>query len=325
MTANGLSPSMGENLANDGESSAAPPPHAALSLITAAAQPVRSLRAAAVAALRASSPTPHLDAELLLAHALGWSRARLVAELDHTPSAPCTATFCRLVERRAALEPVAYLVGQREFYGLTFEVDARVLIPRPETELLVECALATITARFNDTTPPGQPFLVADVGTGSGAIALALASRALATHIYATDVSAEALEVAAANCARHHMDIEGNECITLLHGDLFSPLPTPVDLIVSNPPYTILSEIDEGVRRHEPRLALDGGTDGLHIYRRLIAEAPRWLRKGGTLLVEIGAAQGDAVLAMARAAFPAASPTLHHDLAGHARVVVVQT
>lgn len=265
----------------------------------------------------AASSTPRLDAELLLAHVLGWSRSRLLACSDEIPDAAQAAAFEQLVARRAALEPVAYLVGQREFYGLDVQVDVRVLVPRPETELLVELAIGQAQGRATQA----QPLLIADIGTGSGAIALALAAHLPQVHIYATDSSRAALEVAAANVARHGLQ----QRITLLKGDLLAPLPQPVHIIVSNPPYTILSQVDINVYQHEPHLALDGGPDGLALYRRLLEQAPRWLRPGGALLLEIGATQGASVAALVRAAFDRPHIAVQRDLAGHPRVVVAQT
>jgi release factor glutamine methyltransferase len=279
---------------------------------------VRQLLAQATQTLSDNSPTARLDTEILLAHTLGWERARLFASSDHTPTPQQVAAFRQLVRRRANLEPVAYLVGQREFYGLTLQVDPRVLVPRPETELLVE--LARERARTHTDANPTQPPRLVDVGTGSGAIALALAHHLPTAVIYATDASRDALDVAAANLQRHHL----RERVALLHGDLLSPLPEQVDIIVSNPPYTVLAEIDAGVRRHEPHLALDGGSDGLDIYRRLFAQAPRWLRPGGAMLVEIGATQAAAVTELAHAALASPEIVVQHDLAGLARVVVAQ-
>jgi release factor glutamine methyltransferase len=160
---------------------------------------------------------------------------------------------------------------------------------------------------------------VADIGTGSGCIAVALATHLPAATIYAADISRGALEVARRNVERHGVAAR----VRLIEGDLLAALPEPVDLLVSNPPYTILPEIDEGVRRHEPRLALDGGPSGLDVYRRLIAQAPARLRAGGAVLLEIGAAQGGAVTELARRHFPAARISLHQDLAGLDRVLVI--
>jgi release factor glutamine methyltransferase len=275
------------------------------------------------------STTPRLDAELLLAHVLSWPRARLLAERGHQVTVEEAAAFATLVARRAMLEPVAYLVGRKEFYGLELEVTPDTLVPRPETELLVELALAEARRRTTDEGPQPGAFVpssalggrwslaIADIGTGTGAIAIALASQLPAALVYATDLSAAALAVAGRNVARYGL---GGR-VRLLHGDLLEPLPGPVDLLVSNPPYTILDEVEPNVRAHEPRLALDGGPDGAAVYRRLLAIAPAYLRPGGAILLEIGAWQGALVADLLREAYPAAAVSVHQDLAGHDRVV----
>ena len=265
----------------------------------------------AVETLRDTSETPRLDAEVLLAHTLGWSRARVLSRLQETISDEMLQQFRTLILRRAAREPVAYLVGRKEFYGLEFVVDRRVLVPRPETETLVDAALEWAKQR------PG-PLVIADIGTGSGCIAVALAVHLPQAHIYAIDLSSDALAVARQNVIRHHVDAS----VTLLTGDLLAPLPQPVDLLVSNPPYTVLDEVDPGVRMHEPHLALDGGSDGLAVYRRLFAAAPSALRPGGALMLEIGATQARAVVDLARQAFPEAVIRVRQDLAGRDRVVI---
>ncbi len=265
--------------------------------------------------LEASSSTPHLDAELLLAHVLGWSRAHLLAHTDSWLDDTTRASFADLVARRANLEPIAYLIGLQAFYGFDLLVDRRVLVPRPETELLVALTIEQAQER-----PTVSPLRVVDVGTGSGAIAVGLAMHLPDVLIYATDSSADALAVAAANVERHSL----GQRVRLLHGDLLSPLSEQVDIIVSNPPYTILSTIDTNVWQHEPHLALDGGSDGLAVYRRLVAQVPRWLRPGGCLLLEIGAQQEHAVVALLRSALQTPQVTVHYDLAGHPRVLVAQ-
>lgn len=272
--------------------------------------------ALAVEMLRDASDTPRLDAEILLAHTLGWSRARLLARLQEPIPDDALQTFRALVQRRAAREPVAYLIGRKEFYGLEFFVDRRVLVPRPDTETLVDAALEWARQRFSSQ----DALLIADIGTGSGCIAVALATHIPNALVYAIDLSADALAVARQNVERHGVA----DRVTLLCGDLLAPLPQPVDLLVSNPPYTVLDDIDVGVRLHEPRLALDGGSDGLAIYRRLLAAAPQALRPGGALMLEIGATQAEAVTARARQAFPAAAVRVVRDLAGRDRVVVVE-
>lgn len=162
-----------------------------------------------------------------------------------------------------------------------------------------------------------RPITIADVGTGSGAIAIALAVSLPEARVFATDLSAEALAVARLNVARHGVA----ERVTLLHGDLLTPLPGPVDLIVSNPPYTILAEVEPNVRAHEPWLALEGGPDGAAVYRRLLADVGRYVRPGGAVLLEIGAWQGDLVAGLLREALPGAAVRVHQDLAGRDRVV----
>nr|WP_129630743.1 peptide chain release factor N(5)-glutamine methyltransferase [Candidatus Oscillochloris fontis] len=262
-----------------------------------------------------TSTTPRLDAELLLTHLLGWSRARLLAERDAPIPPQVAEAFMALVERRASGEPVAYLVGHKEFYGYELLVDRRVLVPRPETELLVEVALAML----GDHTAAWR---IADLGSGSGAIAIALGLQLPHAQIEAVDLSPAALEVAAANVERHALSGR----VRLVLGDLCAPLAGQYDLIVSNPPYTILAEVEPNVLAHEPHLALEGGgADGADLYRRIFAAAPRYLRAGGSVLCEIGAWQGEIVSALAQAAFPMAEVRLFHDLAGHPRVVRVAT
>jgi release factor glutamine methyltransferase len=286
--------------------------------------------------LRAASETPRLDAELLLAHVLGWDRARVLAEARLALTEAQSATFCDLIARRAALEPVAYLIGHKEFFGIDLIVDRRALMPRPETELLVELALGFARRKTKDErgrtneerrinlgrpalVVGRSPFVIADIGTGSGAIAVALALHLPMAQVVAIDISPDALALARQNVERHGL---GGR-VRLLQGDLLDALDEPVDLIVSNPPYTILAEIDEGVRRHEPHLALDGGPDGLDVYRRLLRQAPASLHPGGVVLLEIGATQADAVTELGGRAFPGATITVHRDLAGLDRVVMI--
>jgi release factor glutamine methyltransferase len=169
--------------------------------------------------------------------------------------------------------------------------------------------------------PLARSVTVADIGTGSGCIAVAVAAHLPGALVYATDRAPEALRIARQNVERHGLA----DRVQLLQGDLFDPVPEPVDLLLSNPPYTILAQIDQGVRRHEPHLALDGGPDGLAVYRRLLAAAPARLRPGGAVVLEIGADQGLAVGDLARQHFPAAQIEVYQDLAGHDRVVVVAT
>jgi release factor glutamine methyltransferase len=276
--------------------------------------------------LHASSQTPRLDAELLLAHVLGLGRAQLLAEGSRSLTTAQADIFRALIIRRAALEPVAYLIGHKEFYGIDLMVDKRVLMPRPETELLVELALTCARRMANDErrnldSADPRRLSIVDVGTGSGAIAIALALQLPSARIDAIDISPEALALAQQNVARYAL----GDRVRLLQGDLLDPLTQPADLIVGNLPYTILSEIDEGVRRHEPHLALDGGPDGLALYRRMLQQAPALLQPGGAILLEIGATQAAAVTQLARQAFPGAAIDVYQDLAGLDRVVGIDS
>ena len=273
--------------------------------------PVETALRAAAARLAASSRTPRLDAEVLLGHVLGATRASLLAHGERRLNTDEAARYGQLVERRADGEPVAYLIGHREFYGLAFSVDRRVLIPRPETETLVELVLER--APKIGTRP-----LIADIGTGSGAIAVALAANLPAAQLYAVDISADALAVACSNVERHGVA----DRVRLILGDGCRALPEPVDIVAANPPYTVLSEVEPDVQRWEPRLALDGGgAEGWNFPGRLLAELPAALRPGGAAFVEIGAWQGRMALETASELFPAAHVVLHQDLAGHDRVL----
>ena len=255
-----------------------------------------------------------LDAEVLLAHTLGLTRAQLYARLDQRMSPQDRERYQPLIARRARHEPVAYIVGHKAFYGLDLFVDQRTLIPRPETELLVEQAIEMTHAR--------SLRLIADVGTGCGAIAVSLAVYLPEATFYALEASPEALAVAQTNCRRH--GVEGR--VHTLLGDLLSPLPQPVDLIVANLPYIPREELQSlprTIRDYEPLAALDGGEDGLDPIRRLLAHAGEHLEPQGTILLEIGADQGAAVVALARRHFPAANVELARDYAGRDRVVIV--
>jgi release factor glutamine methyltransferase len=276
--------------------------------------PVGELLRESAARLAETSTTPRLDAELLLAYVLGWSRARTIAERDYCPTTIELAAFADLTARRSAGEPVAYLLGMRAFYGLELLVDRRVLVPRPETELLVELALDAARRVVATGVVP----IIADIGVGSGAITAALATHVPSAQYYATDLSLDALDL-----ARHNLERLGlADRVTLLHGDLLTALPAPVDLLISNPPYTILAEIDPAVHAYEPHLALDGGgSDGADIYRRLIPQIPACLRPGGTVLLEIGAWQAAIVVDLLRTYLPDSCTEVHRDLADRDRVI----
>jgi release factor glutamine methyltransferase len=263
--------------------------------------------------------SPRLDAELLLAHVLGVNRAAILTWPDR-PLTPKQLTRYRdLVARRAAREPLAYIVGRREFYDLDFVVDARALIPRPETELLIEHAVRNARRIALEA---GTRLQLADVGAGSGAIAVTLAVHLPEATIYALDDSAEALTLTAENARRHRV----TDRVHPLQGDLLSPLPQPVDLITANLPYVATAEWEQlppEIRIYEPRAALDGGPDGLTVIGRLLAMADSYLRPGGALLLEIGASQGTAVTGLAHQRLPQARVQVHKDLAGLDRVVLI--
>lgn len=272
-------------------------------------------RVAATERLRAAGdPIAALDSDLLLAHVCGIEKEQLYSHLD-VPLAPADAdAYDALVSRRLAGEPVAYLRGWKEFYGLRLAVDPRVLIPRPETEVLVDEALAWIRRRGRAR--------VADVGTGSGAIAIAVASRVPEARIVAIDASADALAVARANVAVHGLA----QRIELRHGDLLEPLDEPVDVVAANLPYLRDDAVDHLAAertslRFEPRAAVVAGPDGLDLIRRCAAQLPRALAPGGIALFECDPPQADEVARLLGAAL-GGMPLVVPDLTGAARVAV---
>ncbi|MBL7223137.1 MAG: peptide chain release factor N(5)-glutamine methyltransferase [Candidatus Brocadiae bacterium] len=261
--------------------------------------------------------TARLDAELLLATAMGCRRIELYARYDDVPPPDALARFRQWVKQRGQRVPAKYLIGETEFYSLSLAVTPSVLIPRPETELLVERALQAL--------PEGQDALVADLGTGSGAVAIALASQRPQARVLAVDASVEALELARVNAQRHQLA----ERITFLHGNWFDALSDGVtcDVVVSNPPYVARAELAATmpeVREHEPRLALDGGDDGLDALRVIVAGAPAWLKPGGWLFVEIGASQGPAVRQLAEQTGDYETVDVSPDFQGLDRIVSMQ-
>lgn len=251
-----------------------------------------------------------LECELLLRHTLRVNRVQLYIDLNHELGPGQEDTFRHLIERRLNGEPAAYITKHREFYGLDFYVNHSVLIPRPESELLVEKALGlaktcTISA-------------IAEIGTGCGAIAVSLALNLPQAKIYATDISASALDVALLNCQKY--GVVNRVC--LLQGDMLDPLPEPVDLIVANLPYVKESELPPmGPANSEPALALNGGPDGLDKIRQLCGQAGHKLRPEGSLLLEIGQGQRKAITAILGNIFPSAEIEVTSDLSGIDRVV----
>jgi release factor glutamine methyltransferase len=226
-----------------------------------------------------------LDARVLLAHALGTNQTQLVIDAKRPLAPEELARFRELVKRRRQREPVAYLLGEREFYGRSFRVDKRVLIPRPDTETLIDVALAR-------TQGCSLSMRALDLCTGSGCVAVTLARQRPTAYVHATDLSEDALVVARDNALRL-----GAYTVSFTAGDLFDALPAgcgPFDVIVSNPPYIATAEVetlDRDIKAFEPRLALDGGVDGLDLVRRIVALAPSRLAAGGTLAIEVGAGE----------------------------------
>jgi release factor glutamine methyltransferase len=250
---------------------------------------IRDILADAIPRLtHAGVDTPKLDAELLLGHVLGRPRTWLWTHHDTGISDEDVAPFVALLRRREHREPIAYLLGEWEFYARPFTVTPAVLVPRPETELLVEAVL-----RWADTHPVRR---IADIGTGSGIIAVTLALELPNAEIYAVDLSADALATARGNAARHGV----GERITFFQGDLLAPLPTDLslDIIVANLPYITdedMAGLMPEVRDYEPEMALRGGADGLALVLRLITDSPVCLRPGGLLALEVGDGQAPAV------------------------------
>ncbi|MDQ3776016.1 MAG: peptide chain release factor N(5)-glutamine methyltransferase [Pseudomonadota bacterium] len=259
-------------------------------------------------ALLSDSDSARLDAEVLLGHVLGVGRVQLVTRADHPVAAAEVRRYLDLIAGRARGIPVAYLVGRREFWSMPLLVDEHTLVPRPETEHLVEAALELITA--HDLRE------VLDLGTGSGAIALAIRGSTKC-RVTATDVSAPALAIASRNAGRL-----GFRDIAFVEGDWYRPLRgARFDLIVSNPPYVPDAELWRAGFCHEPRVALSGGDDGLKALRTVIAGAPRHLRDGGWLALEHGAAQKQPVWTMLGAVGFRARATIP-DYAGLDRVTM---
>ncbi len=234
------------------------------------------------------------DAELLLAHALQNTRISLFMDPKRVLSEDEAQRFSSLIERRVRFEPVAYLLGEREFYGRPFAVDPRVLIPRPDTEVLVEVGLAALAKRSREASTTEAP-RVLDLCTGSGAVAISIAKEVPRSEVLGTDVSEPALEVARENARL----LDASNAIFAL-GDLFHAVDaaSQFDLILANPPYIRNDErptLSQDILAHEPHVALFGGDEGLEFYRRIVDEAPAFLAPGAMLAVEVGHEQGDAV------------------------------
>jgi len=292
----------------------------------------------------AGSDEAALEAELLLEHALSLDRVHFYQRLAEELTPQQAERFRALLDRRLAHESTAYILGHREFFELELEVTPAAIIPRPETETLVELVIAFARERFGEAA-----FTMADVGAGCGAIAVAVAHELPQAQVIAIDVSPEALALAERNARRH--GVAGR--IRFLEGDLLEPLRSPstrsppirigalrlrvsggvgasrrVDVIAANLPYVRTADwerLPPEIRDHEPRSGLDGGPDGLRLIERLLQDAPNYLKPGGALFVEIGDEQGQAASELARRSFPDAQIEVKPDLAGFDRVLVVVT
>lgn len=267
------------------------------------------------------TPKPRLDAQVLLRHVLDVERTTLYTYPERLLTAQQEQQFSELIERRKLGEPIAYLTGHKEFFGLDFLVDRRVLIPRPETELLVEAALSIIREQLAGARVP----VVADIGTGSGIIPVTLAvQEPRLPYLYASDISSDALAVARLNCQRHAVE----ERVRLLQGDLLAPLPEPIDLLTANLPYVGTDEMEvltPEVHAYEPHLALFSGNQGLDAMRRFFTEAqqPGKLKPDAVMLLEIGYQQRELLRDLLSELWPHATVTFTKDYAGWDRLLQV--
>jgi release factor glutamine methyltransferase len=261
--------------------------------------------------------SPRFDAELLLAEALNVSRKALYIDPDRKLNSSQRDLADRLVKRRASREPMAYILRQREFWGRAFQVNQHVLIPRPETEVLIEAFL-----KWNNKIAPKQPVRILDVGTGSGAIAVTLACEIPDCQVVATDISSQALAVAKTNAITHNVD----KRIQFIEDDIFPAEPLEnFDAILSNPPYIDSGEISRlmpDVGAYEPVVALDGGPEGLAYYRRMVPASKEYLNDNGLLMLEIGQDQASAVVGLFQQDF--STPTVLQDYSGCDRVVLAE-
>jgi release factor glutamine methyltransferase len=265
---------------------------------------------------------PRMNAELLLAHSLGLSREGLYIRLKDELTEEAGLRFKELVRRRLSGEPLQYILGKQQFWSIDLRVDPRVLIPRPDTEILVAQAVSILSA-MSCSAPP----FVLEIGTGSGAVAISVRKEVKRIRMVATDLSRDALLVARENAKGAGLLGE----IQFLCGDLFSPFRRSesglFDMILSNPPYISLTEIEKlstEVRDHEPRVALNGGADGLDFYRAMAIQAPCYLRTGGWLLVEMGQGQGVGIKNLLEERGGFSEPEFVRDLSGMERVLKAQ-
>ncbi len=269
----------------------------------------------------ADQDNARLDAQVLLSSVLHGERSFLYTYPDQELTSQQNQLYQDVIARRSRGEPVAYLVGHKEFYGLDFLVDKRVLIPRPETELLVDAARNLCRKMFE----AGQMPIIADIGTGSGVIPITLAVlEPRLPYVYACDISSDALDVASKNCRRHHVE----DRVIVLQGDLLEPVPEPVDIVTANLPYVGTEELEDipiDVKAYEPHIALFSGPLGLDLMLRFFQsiQQSQKLKAGATLLLEIGYRQMDALTSILRDTLPQATLTCIKDLAGWDRVLQV--
>ena len=264
----------------------------------------------------AGIPDPRLEAEVMAMNVVKMLRHDIFAQQEMELSAEQEQELAQIVERRLTREPLAYILGYREFYGVNLMVTPAVLIPRPETETMVEHALFMSLMGMETTE-----LVIADVGTGNGAIAISLAIHLPAARIYALDISDDVLDVASYNIRAHNV----SDRITLGKGDLLEPLPEPVDMMVANLPYIPserISSLQPEVQK-EPRTALDGGADGLDLVRRLLPQAVGKLKEHGVILLELDPEQVPVVEDLAKQHFPEAHFTVEQDLAHQDRIFVI--
>jgi release factor glutamine methyltransferase len=277
-----------------------------------------ALQSATQTLLKTRIDDASFEAELLLGHVLRMTKTQLYTEPERVLTSAETRHLWRLVQRRLDHEPTAYISGHCEFYGIDFCIDHHTFIPRPETELLVEKAVE-LAHRISRS---GKRITIADIGTGCGAIAISLALALPQAKIYATDISASALQVAEINCRRHGV----NSQVELLQGNLLEPLPQPVDMIVANLPYIKgceFKDLSPEIINFEPMLALAGGEDGLDKIQQMMEQMLGKLNSGACFLLEIGQGQGGMVTSLIKSYSPQANVELISDLGGIERVVKV--
>lgn len=273
-----------------------------------------------------TSTSPQLDAEVLLAFVFKKERAWLFAHLDKKLNKRNIARFQKLIRQRKKYEPVAYIIKNKEFYGLDFCVDRRVLIPRPETELLVEEVIKNVKLKklSHSKSAKNQKLKIADIGTGSGCIAVALAKNLAGTMIYATDISKAALKIAKKNIKKHKVKSR----VKLLHGDLLSPLKNKkVDIICANLPYLItkqLKVLEKDIKLYQPKVSLLAGKSETDLYERLIKQSPKYLKKNGLIFLEINPSFKNKIIKIINKHFTDAQIKIIKDLSLTDRLVEIK-